>query len=284
MYWFFLSRRFADEKQHEILVAEFNGQPSNSLTASSYVAITKQFQVGQNLDLEVWFLSRSADGMLIYAAQDAHGRGDFIWLALIGGRAQFRWDLGSGAGIVTYVISKPGVAHHYSHFHRILSLVYSSRSSDRVTLFVWHRILVSRRGKETTIRLDDGAINQGRSLGPLSELNLDTALYVGGLRSSLALPRDVPKLSNLQGAVQRVMVNGEVFDKLMEDDDDSERENVSVYRGPPCGHMPITHQSRAHSRDGVSTPCMHGGICQPLLANFICKCQPGFLGKRCEKR
>jgi len=148
-------------------------------------------------------------------------------------------------------------------------------------------VLVSRRGKEASIRLDDGSSNQGRSLGPLSELNLDTALFIGGLRSNLILPRDVPRLSNLQGAVQRVIVNGEVFDKLMENQ--SELENVAVYRGPPCGHMPITHQSRTGSHSSTthregSTPCQNGGICQPLLANFICKCQSGFLGKRCEKR
>lgn len=82
---------------------EFNSVQSmlSSSPASSYVSIARSFQVGQNLDLEVWFLSRSSDGMLAYSALDENGRGDFIWLALIGGRVQFRWDLGSGAGIVT---------------------------------------------------------------------------------------------------------------------------------------------------------------------------------------
>lgn len=89
-----------DGFKHEILVPEFNAAQSNP-SASSYVAITKSFQVSQNLDLEVWFLSRSSDGMLAYSARDENGRGDFVWLALIGGRIQFRWDLGSGAGIVT---------------------------------------------------------------------------------------------------------------------------------------------------------------------------------------
>lgn len=97
------STTFADDGlKHEILVPEFGG-PSPGGSAASYVTISRTFQVGHNLDLEVWFLSRSSDGILAYAAQDANGRGDFIWLALIGGRVQFRWDLGSGAGIVTYV-------------------------------------------------------------------------------------------------------------------------------------------------------------------------------------
>lgn len=79
---------------------EFNIVQS-SISAASYVTVARSFQVSQNLDLEVWFLSRSSDGMLAYSARDENGRGDFIWLALIGGRVQFRWDLGSGAGIVT---------------------------------------------------------------------------------------------------------------------------------------------------------------------------------------
>lgn len=88
-----------DGSKHEILVPEFNIVQTPS--ASSYVSIARSFQVSQNLDLEVWFLSRSSDGMLAYSARDENGRGDFVWLALIGGRVQFRWDLGSGAGIVT---------------------------------------------------------------------------------------------------------------------------------------------------------------------------------------
>lgn len=93
--------RLADDgMKHEILVPEFNIVHS-STPASSYVSVARSFQVSQNLDLEVWFLSRSSDGMLAYSARDENGRGDFIWLALIGGRVQFRWDLGSGAGIVT---------------------------------------------------------------------------------------------------------------------------------------------------------------------------------------
>ena len=60
--------------------------------------------------------------------------------------------------------------------------LYHFSSPDRVKLFNWHRVLVSRRGKEASIRLDDGATTEGRSLGPLSELNLDIPLFVGGLR------------------------------------------------------------------------------------------------------
>lgn len=48
------------------------------------MSIARSFQVSQNLDLEVWFLSRSSDGMLAYSARDENGRGDFVWLALIG--------------------------------------------------------------------------------------------------------------------------------------------------------------------------------------------------------
>ena len=91
---------FADDgSKHDILVPDFGGFASTS--GASYVAIGRQLHVNQNLDLEVWFLSRSSDGMILYSARDENGRGDFVWLALIGGRLQFRWDLGSGAGIVT---------------------------------------------------------------------------------------------------------------------------------------------------------------------------------------
>ena len=41
---------------------------------------------------------------------------------------------------------------------------------------------MSRRSKEATIRLDEGSTAEGRSLGPLSELNLDIPIFIGGLR------------------------------------------------------------------------------------------------------
>jgi coxsackievirus/adenovirus receptor len=102
-------------------------------------------------------------------------------------------------------------------------------------------------------------------------------------------------LANLQGAVQRVIVNGEVFDKLMEVDATIEQQNVGVYRGPPCGHMPATHLSSSYGRTSYllagssaigreGSPCQNNGICQPLLASFVCKCLSGYIGKRCEKR
>ena len=115
------------------------------------------------------------------------------------------------------------------------------------------------------------------------------------IRPGLTLPRDVPKLANLQGAVQRVIINGEVFDKLMEVDAVLEQQNVGIYRGPPCGHMPATHSSSSLGRTSYllagnantgreGSPCHNYGVCQPLLGSFVCKCLPGFLGKRCEKR
>jgi len=61
------------------------------------------------------------------------------------------------------------------------------RAPERVTLYTWHRVLVNRRGKEATIRIDEGSVAQGRSLGPLSELNLDIPIFIGGLRCNFTL-------------------------------------------------------------------------------------------------
>ena len=31
-----------------------------------------------------------------------------------------------------------------------------------------------------------------------------------------------------------------------------------------------------------SSPCVNGGTCSDLINDFICSCQPGYTGKRCE--
>lgn len=103
--------------------------------------------------------------------------------------------------------------------------------------------------------------------GPLSELNLEQPLYLGGLPSEAALsPEAGPREPGLDGALQRLVLNGDAWTDLVGRARASER--VSSFAGPPCGPAP--------------GPCLNGGLCLPALARHSCSCPAGFGGALCE--
>lgn len=51
--------------------------------------------------IEIWFMTKSANGLLLYNGQMKNGRGDFISLLLIHGHVQLRFNLGSGIANIT---------------------------------------------------------------------------------------------------------------------------------------------------------------------------------------
>ena len=97
IYWIHLQSLLlsatVDAELHEVFVPEFNGD--------SYLELPKLEGVGRAFSLEVWFMSREPDGLLLYNGQLTNGKGDFICIHLINGHVQFRFDLGSGAANLT---------------------------------------------------------------------------------------------------------------------------------------------------------------------------------------
>ena len=91
------------------------------------------------------------------APQASNGDGDFLALSLArGGRLQLRFDLGSGpANLTTAEAARPGR---------------------------WHAARITRSGPRGTLRLDEGKVVAGSSPAPLTELNLELPLYLGGYR------------------------------------------------------------------------------------------------------
>lgn len=112
--------------------------------------------VAKSFSIELWFLTEANDGLLIYNGQLNNGRGDFISLNLVHGKLEFRFNLGSGIANIT--------------------------SPDSVSLNSWHCVRISRLGREGLLQLDDGTLARGLSGSPLTELNLETPLYVGGVK------------------------------------------------------------------------------------------------------
>ena len=102
-------------------------------------------------------------------------------------------------------------------------------------------------------------------------------------RFAYTLNKDSGIVKGLDGAIQRLIVNGNTFDDLMGQAKNSR--GVTRYSGPPCDDPDdvevvggVTKLKR-----GKEKKCQNGGQCFPFFRSYVCKCPPDFMGKRCEK-
>ncbi|XP_048504803.1 agrin-like isoform X3 [Athalia rosae] len=220
-----------DSELNELLVPELSGDGFLELPCLEGVA--KVFSI------ELWFLSRASDGLLLYNGQLNNGRGDFISLNLVQGKLEFRFNLGSGIANIS--------------------------SPDPVSLDTWHCVRISRLGREGLLQLDDGTVARGLSGSPLTELNLEMPLYVGGVKHWHEVHKLAGAWTGLVGAIQRLMVNGRTYQNLAVN---VTQHNAVIYDGLPC--------------PSNENPCHNGGVCLPLLNSYLCKCVSGYNGLHCE--
>ncbi|CAL4097372.1 unnamed protein product, partial [Meganyctiphanes norvegica] len=219
------------------VIPDFNG--------NGYLELLTMENVESSFTLEIWFLTRSYSGVLLYNGQRAnegissHGALDFISLNINKGYVEFTFNLGSGHAKLV--------------------------SPDLVSLNTWHVVRVRRKKRRGTLQLDRGTKVKGKSGRRLGELNLNLPLYIGGVENYTNVQPESGVKIGLNGAIQRLMVNSEVIENLVEGAQDVH--GVRKHHGAPC----------------LDNLCHNGGVCQPILNNFICKCFPEFTGKLCEE-
>ncbi|XP_065165794.1 agrin-like isoform X2 [Atheta coriaria] len=158
----------------------------------SFIRLPTPSNLGRRFTIEVTFKSHHQEGLILYIGQLATGKGDFLSLALIKGRVQFRFNLGSGIANLT--------------------------SQKEIGLNKWHQVRITREGRDGTLQLDDNQdMVKGRSGSPLLELNLGMPLYIGSMKSW----REVHPLAGIykgfKGEIAEVIINGKplpIFNKM----------------------------------------------------------------------
>ncbi|CAC5391138.1 unnamed protein product [Mytilus coruscus] len=223
------------EKLQPIDVPEFSGNSFLELPLGDIGSTAMTFTI--------WFKTSKPNGVLFYASTYAGGNGDFISLNIVDKRVEFRFNMGSG----TIVISSDAV----------------------ISLDTWHEVMIDKTKKFGILLIDKNPQYNytGESKGFLTELNLDNSiLYLGGFKSRFDIPVDSNITYNLTGVIQRMYINGKLYDDLMSSA--KEKINVLPYRGSPCN----------------VNPCLNGGVCIPKMDQVECKCPAKFIGAKCEKR
>ncbi|XP_037076211.1 agrin-like [Pollicipes pollicipes] len=186
-----------------------------SFSGAAYLQLRKLRDIGRSLELEVWFLARSPDGILLYSGQFDRN-GDFLGLKLVDGRLEFGFNLGSGPVMI--------------------------KSEESVTMNKWHSVKLTRFDRDGSLQVDNGTIIRGTAPGHLNELNLDLPLYVGGVDSPFILNPEFGLPVGLDGAVQAIGINGALLRDLMAKATFSSK--VTRYIGAPCGGSPCKNGGR----------------------------------------
>ncbi|XP_069165959.1 neurexin 1 isoform X1 [Procambarus clarkii] len=187
------------------------------------------------------------NGLLMFNSGFKADQGDFFALELLEGHLYLHLNLGSGSRRV-------------------------KATNRRVDDGWWHEVTLNRDAQAGRITVDEGA-NDFTTPGESHRLDLDGALYVGGVNTGVVVPPELwtGRLGlGYVGCLRDLVINGLPADL------------ASYAKKQDSGSI----VSFCHSDGGScsSSPCMHGGTCKEGWGRFICDCShTAFVGPTCGK-
>lgn len=218
-----------------------------TFTGSSYVKYRlMENENKEEMKLTMRLRTYSTHAVVMYA------RGtDYSILEIHHGKLQYKFDCGSGPGIVS---------------------VQSIQISDGQ----WHSVSLEVDGNYAKLILDRVHTASGIAPGTLRTLNLDNHVFFGGhIRQQGMRHGRSPQVSNgFRGCMDSIVLNGQELPLNSKPRSYAQMEE-SVDVSPGC--LLTTME------DCSSSPCQNGGICNPLpTGGYYCKCAAAFMGTHCE--
>ncbi|XP_050721222.1 fat-like cadherin-related tumor suppressor homolog [Eriocheir sinensis] len=204
-----------------------------------------------SLMLSAFMRTRHPVGTLVFAAGDV----DYSVLEVAGGHVQYRWDCGSGEGLVRV-------------------------STVRVDNDAWHFINLTRDGTISTLSVD-GEVSSGAAPGANDILNMDSNfMYLGAtLNSEPESGMSSYSQSSLGfvGCLDQIIIDG--------------TELPVAITGTASGGTVLTRLANVELQcPGVlplagvcgSYPCQNAGTCIENEGSYKCNCPPRFTGAQCQ--
>ncbi|CAH1394861.1 unnamed protein product, partial [Nezara viridula] len=223
----------------------------------------------------------SRDALILYAAQNDFGSGNYLSLAIKDRRLEFRMETGSSAPIVV-------------------------KSNTEVIPGSWMTVTAGRDAREARLSIGQDLARATLTPGQRRELILGTNLYLGGFDSSLgSVHPNVGVTEGFRGCISHIEISRMDLDILK-----SSKESSNVKECPsgnPCHDSPCLNGASCQ-QDGSSyichctpdfsgrhcdkfkndceryQPCGNKGECIPLSSGYKCNCGKGFSGQNCTMR
>uniref|UniRef100_A0A8C5K818 FAT atypical cadherin 1 n=1 Tax=Jaculus jaculus TaxID=51337 RepID=A0A8C5K818_JACJA len=174
---------------------------------------------------------------------------DYSILEIQNGRLQYKFDCGSGPGIV-------------------------SVQSIQVNDGQWHAVTLEVNGNYAKLVLDQVHTASGTAPGTLKTLNLDHFVFFGGHIRQQGARRSSQIGSGFRGCMDSIYLNGQEL-PLNTKPRAYARIEESVDVSPGC--------LLTATEDCSSNPCQNGGICNPSpTGGYYCKCSALYIGTYCE--
>lgn len=217
--------------------------------------------------------------LLFNGQNDYPSAGDFISIAIIDGKVEFRYNLGSGSAVI--------------------------RSSKNITTGTWHNIVVERLQRDGSLTLDTEPAIKDEAPCCSVGLNVALPLYIGGVSNLTTIDAKMLGVeSGFFGCISDVTI------------DDSEIDLVNSYLDmrnvrqckdclEPCQIRPCVNNGTCMAQGstgyycvcaqgftgkncefslvgpGKNRTCLNGGLSFPPSGR-VCDCSLGFGGERCE--
>ncbi|XP_023271432.1 basement membrane-specific heparan sulfate proteoglycan core protein [Seriola lalandi dorsalis] len=255
---------------HERVMPYFAQEPLSYLTLPTIKNAYKAFSIKIN------FRPDNVDGMILYNGQRRTTGADFISLGLVGGRLEFRFDVGSGMA--------------------------SIRDPNPIKLGEFHTVELYRNHTLGYIIVDGGEPINGSSQGKFQGLDLNEELHVGGYPNYTLLAKTAGIKTGFVGCIRQLVIQGEevIFKDL-------DRSSTGVSNCPTCKDHPCQNGGRCEDSDASLYKCScprgftgsncqhhsslhcHSEACGPDATcinrlnglGYDCRCHLGKFGNKC---
>ncbi|XP_029344965.1 basement membrane-specific heparan sulfate proteoglycan core protein isoform X9 [Acyrthosiphon pisum] len=225
------------ERTVEIVEPYFGGK-----SYLAYPAPTSQQKLTISLKINPASLT---DGVILYAAQNHQGIGQFMSVTLKNRQVEFRYTV---AGMTSML-----------------------RSRQNLEIGEWTTITVSRNTETQECKLSVNKETPIRSIenGNMHALELKTHLFVGGYDSyKVKIAKSVEVENNFKGCIKMLKVSGMDLDMISSTVDSANTEDCVVARGDACSYNHCKNYANCHT--------------EPKHYEYVCECENGFSGPRCD--
>ncbi|XP_038177503.1 pikachurin isoform X2 [Arvicola amphibius] len=192
-------------------------------------------------EFEITFRPDSADGVLLYSYDT--GSRDFLSINMAGGHVEFRFDCGSGTGVL--------------------------RSEEPLTLGQWHELRVSRTAKNGIIQVDKQKVVEGMAEGGFTQINCNTDIFIGGVPNYDDVKKNSGILRPFSGSIQKIILNDRPIHVKHDFTSGVNVENAAH----PCVGNPCAHGGSCRPRkEGYECDCplgFEGVNCQKAITEAI---------------